>query len=102
MVIKVIKKPKLERAEYEIERDPERELAELRDYAARSERLRAMRPELLKKYPDQHVALTENGTLVVAPTIPEVVAKIKELGERSGFAARIRLNTKPLPHRIPG
>ena len=77
-------------------------LAELRDFKARSERLREMRSDLLEKYPNQHVALTENGVLVAAPTIEEVVAKIEELGERSGFAARMHLNTKPRPRRIPG
>ena len=87
----VIKKPKLERVKYEIDRDPERELAELRDYKARSERLLEMRPELIKKYPDQYVALTENGTLVVATSREERVEKIKQLGERPGFAARTRL-----------
>ena len=104
MVVKVVKKPERrpEPVEHKYQRDPERELAELRDYAARSERLREMRPELLKKYPDQHVSLTENGVLVVAPTAEEAVAKIEELGERPGFAARMRLNTKPRPRRIPG
>ena len=77
-------------------------LAELRDFKARSARLREMRPELLEKYPDQHVALTENGILVAATTIEEVLEKINELGERSGFAARMHLNTKPRPRRIPG
>lgn len=101
MVIKVIKKTARKPVKYEYERDPERVLAELRSFKARSEQLCDMRSELLEKYPDQHAALTENGTLVVAPTIPEVVAKIKEIGERPGFAARTRLNTKPLPHRIP-
>ena len=104
MVVKVVKKPerKSEPVKYEYERDPQRQLAELRDYASRSKRLREMRPELLKKYPDQHVSLTENGVLVVAPTREGAVAKIEELGERPGFAARMRLNTKPRPRRIPG
>ena len=77
-------------------------LAEIRDFKARSERLHDLRAELLEKYPDQHVALTENGVLVVAPTIEEVVAKINGLGERSGFAARMHLNTKPRLRRIIG
>lgn len=104
MVVKVVKKPKRksEPVEYEYQRDPERELAELRDYAARSERLREMRPELLKKYPDQYVALTEQGFLVVATSREERVSKIEALGERPGFAARMDLNTKPRPRRIPG
>lgn len=71
------------------------ELAEHRNYVERSERLRAMRPELMQKHPDQRVALTENGTFVVADSIEELVAKIKELGERPGSAATLFLNNKP-------
>ena len=104
MVVKVVKKPKRksEPVRHEYQRDPERELAELRDYAARSERLREMRPDLLEKYPDQYVALTENGVLVVAASREERVEKIKALGEQPGLAAREFLNTKPRPRRIPG
>ena len=71
------------------------ELAEHWDYVARSDRLAAMRPELLQKYPDKYVALTENGVFVVADSAAERAAKILELGERPGFAARDFLNTKP-------
>lgn len=73
------------------------ELAEWRDSVARSERLRAMRPELIKKYPDKWVALTENDVLVVADSAKERAEKIMGLGERPGFAAREFLNTKPRP-----
>lgn len=100
MVIKVIKKTARKPVKYEYERDPERILAELRSFKARSERLMEMRTELIEKYPDQYVALTENGTLVVAASREERVEKIKQLGERPGFAAREFLNTKPNPHRI--
>ena len=71
------------------------ELAEHRSYVERSGRLRAMGPELMQKYPDQRAALTENGTLVVADSMEELVAKIKELRERPGSAATLFLNTKP-------
>ena len=71
------------------------ELAEHWDYVARSDRLAAMRPELLQKYPDKHVALTENGVFVVADSAAEAAEKILALGERPGFAARDFLNTKP-------
>ena len=71
------------------------ELAEHHDYVERSERLRAMRPDLMEKYPDRWVALTENGKLVIAASAQERTAKILELGERPGFAAREYLNTKP-------
>ena len=73
------------------------ELAHWRSSVERSERLRAMRPELIKKYPDKWVALTENGVLVVADSNRERREKIEELGEHPGFAAREFLNTKPRP-----
>ena len=73
------------------------ELAEHRSSVERSERLRAMRPELLQKYPDKWVALTENGVLVIADSAQDRTAKIMDLGERPGFAAREFLNTKPRP-----
>lgn len=71
------------------------ELAKHRSYVERSERLHDMQPELMQKYPDKLVALTENGTFVVAGSMEELVAKIKEIGENPGFAADLYLNTKP-------
>ena len=71
------------------------ELARHRSYVERSERLHNMQPELMQKYPDKLVALTENGTFVVAGSMEELVAKIKEIGENPGFAADLYLNTKP-------
>lgn len=71
------------------------ELAEHHSFAERSERLHGMYADLIQKYPDQRVALTENGKFVVADSMEELVAKIKELGERPGFAATLFLNTKP-------
>ena len=73
------------------------ELAHWRDSVARSERLREMRPELIKRYPDKWVALTENCVLVIADSAEERRKKIEELGEHPGFAAREFLNTKPRP-----
>ena len=73
------------------------EVAHWRDFAARCERLRAMRPELIKKYPNKWVALTENGVLVVADSAQARREKIEALGERPGFAAREFLNTNPRP-----
>ena len=73
------------------------ELAEWRASEERWARLRAMRPELIQKYPDKWVALTEQGVLVVADSAQERREKIEELGERPGFAAREFLNTKPRP-----
>ena len=86
------KKPKVE---VSIHKATPEELAEHRSYVERSERLRAMGPELMQEYPGQRVALTENGTFVVAASMEVLVAKIKELGERPGSAATLFLNTKP-------
>ena len=75
------------------------ELAEHRDFAARCEKLHLeLRPELLAKYPGQYVALTRSGTLVVADSTAELVAKIDAMGELGG-AVRDFLNTKPR-HRV--
>ena len=71
------------------------ELAEHRSFVERSERLHAMHPDLIQKYPDQRVALTEGGKSLVAVSIDGLVTKIKELGESPGFAATLFLNTKP-------
>lgn len=73
------------------------ELAEHRSYLERSESLQTMRPELIERYPDKWVALTENGALIIADSAQERTGKILELGERPGFAARDFLNTKPRP-----
>ncbi len=72
------------------------ELAEHRDFAARCEKLHIdMHPELLEKYPDKYVALTESWTLVVADSMAELVAKIDARGERPGQSAHQLLRTKP-------
>ena len=70
------------------------ELAEHRSYCERGDRLIAMRPELLQKYPDKYVALTENWVFVVADSAQERTEKILALGERPQFAARDFLGTK--------
>ena len=79
---------------YEYHRAGPEELAAHRDFCARSDRLLALRPELLAKYPNRHVALTEKGALVVADSTDELVAKIGALGERPQFAACDFLNSK--------
>ena len=71
------------------------ELAEHHSFVERSERLRDMYPDLIQKYPDKRVALTEGGKFLVADSMEELVAKMMELGERPGFAATLFLNTKP-------
>ena len=86
------KKPKVE---VSVHKATAEELAEHRSFTERSERLRGMRAELMQKYPDKRVALTENGVFLVADSAEEMVAKIRELGERPGYAAREFLNIKP-------
>ena len=71
------------------------ELAEHRDFVARSRKLRVeMRSELLAKYPDKYVGLPQSGDLVVADSMEELVSKVKGLGE-PGTLAWDFLNTKP-------
>ena len=70
------------------------ELAEHRSYCERGDHLNAMLPELLQKYPDKYVALTENWVFVVADSAQERTEKILALGERPQFAARDFLSTK--------
>ncbi len=71
------------------------ELAEWRASEERWARLRAMRPELIQKYPDKWVAITETGDFLVSDSVKELVKKTEELGARPGFSAREFLNTKP-------
>ena len=91
----------LKRWEQRSDEEKARDLAELRDFGERSQRLENMRPELTEQYPDQWVGLTESYQQVVADTITELVAKIQDLGERPESAAAKYLNTQPR-RVIPG
>ena len=72
------------------------ELAEHRDFTARSRRLKLeMRRELLEKYPDKYAGLTKAGSLVVGDSMADLIAKVAELGEARGGMAWEYLNTKP-------
>lgn len=73
------------------------QLAECRESEERWARLRAMRSELIQKYPDKCVAITETDEFIVADSVEELVKKTEELGERPGFSAREFLSTKPRP-----
>ena len=71
------------------------ELAEHRDFVARSRRLKSeMRRELLEKYPDKFVGLTRAGSLLVCDSMEELVTEAEKLGERGNMAWDF-LNTKP-------
>ena len=72
------------------------ELAEHRDFVARSRQLHIdLRQELLAKYPDQYVALTDSWEILAADTMTELVAKITERGDQPGESACDFMNTKP-------
>ena len=77
----------IEQLKQRSEEEKARDLAELRDFGERCQRLEQMRAELTEQYPDQWVALTESYKQVVADTIMELVEKIRDLGERPEFAA---------------
>ena len=85
----------LRRWEERSDEEKARDLAELRDFGERCQRLEQMRPELTEEFPDQWVALTEKYEQVVADTITELVAKIRDLGERPEFAAAKRMHAQP-------
>ena len=71
------------------------ELAEHRDFVARNRRLRLeLRPELLVKYPDQYVALTTGGALLVGDSMADLVAQAEARREHKGLVWDF-LNTKP-------
>ena len=91
----------MKRWEQRSDAEKARDLAELRDFGERSQRLEAMRPELTEKYPDRWVALTESYQQVVADTITELVAKIQDLGERPEFSAAKCMHTRRR-RTIPG
>ena len=68
---------------------------ELQDFQKRNRFLDANSTELVKKYPDQWVALTTNWTLVAAPTTGELIEKIEKKGlDRRGAATKL-LETNP-------
>ena len=72
------------------------ELADHQDFVARSRQLHIdLRQELLAKYPDQYVALTDSWEILAADTMTELVAKITERGDQPGESACDFMNTKP-------
>ena len=59
----------------------------LRQFKIRHRMLDARREELVRKYPDQWVAFTSNGSIVAGHTISEVVEKLERKGLRRNDAA---------------
>ncbi len=68
---------------------------DLRDYRRRLLFLDANHAELVKKYPDQWVALASNGTLVAAPTMTEIIEKLERKGLHKNNAATKFMETPP-------
>ena len=68
---------------------------ELQNFQKRHLFLIANHAELLKKYPDQVVALTTNWTLVAAPTMTELLEKIDKKGLDRRSAATKLMETTP-------
>lgn len=76
---------------------PARVAYELQDFQKRHRFLDANYAELVKKYPDQVVALATNGTLVAAPTMTELIEKIEKKGlNREGAATKLMETTPSL------
>ena len=57
---------------------------QLAEYEERRLRLEAMLPELLEKFPDQWVALTEGGELLIEPTLDGLESEIRGVGHATG------------------
>ena len=74
---------------------PARVAYELQDFQKRIRYLDVNHAELVKKYPDQVVALTSNGTLVAAPTMMELIEKLERKGLRREGAATRLMETTP-------
>ena len=68
---------------------------QLQNFQKRHLFLIANHAELLKKYPDQVVALTTNWTLVAAPTMTELLEKIEKKGLDRRSAATKLVETTP-------
>ena len=68
---------------------------EARQYKRRTLYLRDHRPELTRRYPDQLVALSSNGTLIAASTIEGILSKVEERGLNKRALAVKRMATKP-------
>ena len=60
---------------------------ELSDYRNRVRLLEEKHDEMQKKYPDQWVALTADGTIVAAATIDEIMEKLRRKGLKGNDAA---------------
>lgn len=68
---------------------------QLKEHEERHRRLAAMVPKLTKRYPDQWVALTESGKLLVEPTLDDLAAKFEELDTPPGSNVIEFLDTEP-------
>ena len=67
----------------------------MRQFKKRTHFLSVHRPELTRKYPDQWVGLSCNGTLISGPTIQAVLDKVESKGlNRQGLAVKL-MATKP-------
>ena len=76
-----------------------REVAEFNERMARfraaNSRLREDKAALTVQYPDQYVAMDENGLVAVARTSSELAAQLKELGRHGDAIAIGFMTTKP-------
>ena len=76
-----------------------REVAEFNERMARfraaNSRLREDKTALTVQYPDQYVAMDENGLVAVARARAELAAQLKELGRHGDAIAIGFMTTKP-------
>ena len=58
-------------------------------------RMDAERKELVKIYPDQWVAMSEDGIVAAAGTVKELFQQVNEMGLREEDVCHAYMNTKP-------
>ena len=77
--------------------DPQLAREEMAKHADRQRQLDDMLPELTRQFPDQWVALTEKGELLIAPSLEALTVKFRELNTPPGSNVIEFLDTDPTP-----
>ena len=75
--------------------DPVEALARIEKAEKLFKRLDAERKELVKIYPDQWVAMSEDGVVAAADTMDEMFRLVREKGIRTEDVYHDYMNTKP-------
>ena len=75
--------------------DPAEAVARMEKFEKLFKRMDAERKELVKIYPDQWVAMSEDGIVAAADTMDEMFKLVKEKGISTEDVCHAYMNTKP-------